>query len=74
MDSHGHPIPLPYEGAAVPKRMNKLGSAGSPGTGSILVADPPEQQIRNVERDHEQELEEQKALRELQAKGGNPFD
>ena len=73
VDDHGHPIPLPYEGAAIPKRMNKLGSAGAPGTGSILVADPPEQQIGNVERDHENEVAEQKALRELQAKGGNPF-
>ncbi|NED70243.1 cytochrome b, partial [Streptomyces sp. SID10244] len=36
VDDHGHPIPLPYEGAALPKRMNKLGSAGAPGTGSIL--------------------------------------
>ncbi|MBM9466938.1 cytochrome bc1 complex cytochrome b subunit [Nakamurella leprariae] len=28
VDSHGHPIPLEYQGAAVPKRMNQLGSAG----------------------------------------------
>ena len=50
VDSHGHPIPLPYEGAALPKRMNKLGSSGAPGTGSILTADPPEQQQHNAER------------------------
>ena len=40
VDEHGHPIPLEYQGAAVPKRMNKLGSAGAPGTGSFLSADP----------------------------------
>ena len=74
VDDHGHAIPLPYEGAAVPKRMNKLGSSGAPGTGSIMVADPPEQQKRNVEFEHEQEREEIDALRELQAKGGNPLD
>ena len=32
VDDHGHPIPLEYQGAALPKRMNKLGSAGAPGT------------------------------------------
>ena len=47
---------------------------GAPGTGSILTADPPEQQKRNVEFEHEQEREEIDALRELQAKGGNPLD
>jgi quinol---cytochrome-c reductase cytochrome b subunit len=40
VDEHGHPIPLEYQGAAVPKRLNKLGSAGKPGTGSLLYADP----------------------------------
>jgi ubiquinol-cytochrome c reductase cytochrome b subunit len=34
------PTPLEYAGAPVPKRMNKLGSAGAPGTGSLLTADP----------------------------------
>ncbi len=76
VDDHGHPIPLPpYEGAALPKRMNKLGSAGAPpGTGSILTADPPEEQLGHVKAEHELEAAERKALRELQAKGGNPFD
>ncbi|MFT4127764.1 MAG: cytochrome bc complex cytochrome b subunit, partial [Gordonia sp. (in: high G+C Gram-positive bacteria)] len=74
VDSHGHAIPLPYEGAAIPKRMNKLGSAGSPGTGSILLADPPEEQNRNAHQDHEIHVGEANALRELQAKGGNPLE
>ena len=38
VDEHGHPIPLEYQGAAVPKRMNKLGSAGAPGSGGLLTA------------------------------------
>ena len=31
VDDHGHPIPLEYQGAPVPKRMNQLGSAGAGG-------------------------------------------
>jgi ubiquinol-cytochrome c reductase cytochrome b subunit len=34
------PLPLEYQGAPVPGRMNKLGSGGSPGSGSFLRADP----------------------------------
>ncbi len=40
LDSHGHPLPLTYQGAPVPKRMNQLGSAGSPVQGSLLTPDP----------------------------------
>jgi ubiquinol-cytochrome c reductase cytochrome b subunit len=43
VDSHGHPIPLEYQGAPVPRRMNQLGSAGEPLAGSLLRPDPPEQ-------------------------------
>ncbi|WP_028922784.1 cytochrome b [Pseudonocardia acaciae] len=43
VDSHGHAIPLEYQGAPVPKRMNQLGSAGHPVPGSLLRPDPPEQ-------------------------------
>jgi len=39
-DGHGHPIPLEYQGAPVPKKMNKLGSAGRPVRGSLLRPDP----------------------------------
>ena len=46
VDDHGHPLPLEYQGAAVPKRMNKLGSAGAPGTGSFLCADPADRARR----------------------------
>ncbi len=49
VDEHGHPIPLEYQGARVPKRMNQLGSAGSPVPGSLFRPDPPEQ-TRALER------------------------
>lgn len=34
------PVPLGYQGAPVPKRMNKLGSGGAPALGSLLSPDP----------------------------------
>ncbi len=43
VDEHGHPIPLEYQGAPVPKRMNQLGMGGAPVPGSLLKPDPPEQ-------------------------------
>lgn len=43
VDSHGHAIPLEYQGAAVPKRMNQLGSAGAPVQGSLLRPDPADE-------------------------------
>jgi ubiquinol-cytochrome c reductase cytochrome b subunit len=45
VDPHGHPVPLAYQGAPVPKRMNKLGSAGHPVPGSMLRPDPPEEHV-----------------------------
>lgn len=74
VDEHGHPIPLPYEGAALPKRMNKLGFAGQTGSGSPLIADSPEQQEINVKVAHDQHVAQKTALLELQAKGGDPLD
>ncbi len=43
MDSHGHPIPLEYQGASVPRKMNQLGAAGAPVPGSLFRPDPREQ-------------------------------
>ena len=40
VDAHGHPIPLAYQGAPVPKRMNQLGLGGAPVAGSLLKPDP----------------------------------
>jgi ubiquinol-cytochrome c reductase cytochrome b subunit len=42
-------VPLLYQGAPVPKRVNKLGLGGLPGAGSLLVADPPGEQDALVE-------------------------
>ncbi|MGH3432028.1 MAG: cytochrome b, partial [Thermocrispum sp.] len=36
----GHPLPLEYQGAPVPKKMNELGYAGKPVAGSLLTPDP----------------------------------
>jgi ubiquinol-cytochrome c reductase cytochrome b subunit len=54
VDAHGHPIPLEYQGAPVPKRMNQLGSAGAPVAGSLLTPDPVEE-TRALERAKAQE-------------------
>jgi quinol---cytochrome-c reductase cytochrome b subunit len=39
----GHPVPLEYQGAPIPKKLNKLGLAGRPLPGSLLRPDPPEE-------------------------------
>jgi ubiquinol-cytochrome c reductase cytochrome b subunit len=62
VDDHGHPIPLEYQGAPVPKKMNKLGSAGEPVAGSLLRPDPAEEtaalaQARAAQHGHGAELE-----------------
>ncbi|MEU6643858.1 cytochrome bc complex cytochrome b subunit [Saccharomonospora sp. NPDC046836] len=43
VDDHGHPLPLEYQGAPVPKKMNKLGSAGHPVPGGWLGPDPADE-------------------------------
>jgi ubiquinol-cytochrome c reductase cytochrome b subunit len=62
VDDHGHPIALEYQGAPVPKKMNKLGSAGEPVAGSLLRPDPPEEtaalaKARAAQHGHSAELE-----------------
>jgi ubiquinol-cytochrome c reductase cytochrome b subunit len=71
VDDHGHPIPLEYQGTALPKRMNKLGSAGSPGTGSFLFADPASEDAALTEAAHASEQRALTALRERQSGNGN---
>ena len=71
VDEHGHPIPLEYQGAAIPKRMNKLGSAGAPGTGSFLTADPVSEHEAITEAAHAAERKSLTALREHQDRNGN---
>jgi ubiquinol-cytochrome c reductase cytochrome b subunit len=71
VDEHGHPIELEYQGAPVPKRMNKLGLAGAPGTGSLLRADPPAEQQELSEAAHASEQRAITAVRERQETNGN---
>jgi quinol---cytochrome-c reductase cytochrome b subunit len=66
VDAHGHPLPLGYGGAALPKRMNKLGSGGSPGTGSLLFADPGSEDAALREAAHLSEQRSLTALRDYQ--------
>ena len=74
VDDHGHPIPLEYQGAAVPKRMNKLGSAGAPGIGSLLSADPIEENEALTEAAHAAERQALTALKEHQGRDGSNGD
>ena len=71
VDEHGHPIPLEYQGAPVPKRMNKLGSAGAPGSGSLLFADPVDEHDALTEAQHAGERKALTALAEHQAHNGS---
>ncbi len=66
VDEHGHPIPLEYQGAALPKRMNKLGSSGAPGSGSFLYGDPPAENEALTTAAHAAEHRALTALKEHQ--------
>ncbi|WP_167473788.1 cytochrome bc1 complex cytochrome b subunit [Nocardia arthritidis] len=66
VDEHGHPIPLAYQGAPVPKKMNKLGSAGKPGLGSFLRADPRQESEKHFEIEHAEERKQLAVLLEYQ--------
>src|ERR1700744_4674518 len=66
VDDHGHPIPLAYQGAPVPNKMNQLGSGGTPGSGSLLFADPPAEDAALREATHAAEQRALTALREHQ--------
>jgi len=68
-DAHGHPVPLDYQGATVPKKMNKLGSAGKPAPGSLFIPDPPEQADAMREAEHAADREETRALSGLPEAG-----
>ncbi|MGV9668287.1 cytochrome bc1 complex cytochrome b subunit [Nocardia niigatensis] len=74
VDSHGHPVPLEYQGAPVPKKMVKLGSAGKPGTGSFLRADPASEQAENVAIAHEEEHKMLEVLAEAQNAAAGKHD
>ncbi|MGQ4615818.1 cytochrome bc1 complex cytochrome b subunit [Nocardia sp. R7R-8] len=74
VDEHGHPIPLAYQGAPVPKKMNRLGFAGSPGLGSFLRPDPSAEAERIAAHEHEQEQELLAAMRERQNRTGREHE
>ena len=66
VDDHGHPLPLQYQGAALPKRMNKLGSGGTTNTGSFLFADPAGESDALTRAAHASEHKALTALKEYQ--------
>ncbi|WP_227997997.1 cytochrome bc1 complex cytochrome b subunit [Nocardia australiensis] len=66
VDEHGHPIPLEYQGAPVPRKMSKLGAAGKPGTGSFFRADPRQESERNLATEHDEEHKQLAVLRQVQ--------
>jgi ubiquinol-cytochrome c reductase cytochrome b subunit len=45
-------LPLEYQGAPVPTKMNKLGLGGSPGSGSFLFGDPVSEDAALGEASH----------------------
>ncbi len=68
VDGHGHPIPLEYQGAPVPRKMNKLGLAGKPGLGSFLRADPASEAEEVTAYEHEQHHKQLEILADHQNK------
>jgi ubiquinol-cytochrome c reductase cytochrome b subunit len=60
------PLPLKYQGAPVPKLMNRLGSGGAPPTGSPLTADPPAEREALAAAAHASTQRALTALRERQ--------
>ncbi len=64
VDEHGHPVPLPYAGAPVPKQMNQLGFSGHPGRG-VLTPDPEDMARKAAEIEHENHQEEYEMLQAL---------
>jgi ubiquinol-cytochrome c reductase cytochrome b subunit len=69
-DADGHAVPLAYQGAPVPKRMNQLGMAGTAVSGSLLRPDPEDEAAALAEaREHEREAEGLRKAERLQLTG-----
>ncbi|MCX7537450.1 cytochrome bc complex cytochrome b subunit [Corynebacterium sp. P5875] len=66
VDEHGHPIPLEYAGAKVPKQMNELGYGRQPGRGGFFKADPEELAAKAREIEEANHHEETEMFRRLQ--------
>ncbi|RNE49509.1 cytochrome b [Corynebacterium alimapuense] len=67
VDEHGHPIPLEYAGAIVPKQLNELGFAEIEARGSFLKPDPEDVTDKLDAIHHENALEEKAMYEALQA-------
>ncbi|CAB0611178.1 cytochrome b [Corynebacterium diphtheriae] len=65
-DEHGHPVPLPYAGAPVPKQLNDLGFGGEPGRGGYFTPDNDSLAAKYAEIEHENHLEEMAMYKNLQ--------
>ncbi|GAB3692429.1 cytochrome b [Corynebacterium nasicanis] len=65
VDAHGHPVPLAYAGAAVPKRLNQLGFADRISRGSLVKADEQRFADAAVENAHANHREEVAMLESL---------
>lgn len=66
VDDHGHPIPLPYAGAAVPKQMNELGFAEVEARGGFFGPDPEHISAKAKQIAHDNHAEEIATLAALQ--------
>jgi len=66
VDEHGHPRPLAYAGAPVPKRMNQLGFADVQAHGGAFSPDPDHIAERLDAIHHDNEREEKAMLENLQ--------
>ena len=66
VDEHGHPVPLEYAGAQVPKQLNQLGFADSE-TQGIFAPDDPALMSRVHEIHEENHREEADMYRNLNA-------
>lgn len=66
VDEHGHPIPLEYQGAPVPKQLNQLGFSGRPGRGSFLKPDSADIAEKAAQIEHENHKEEVEMYENLQ--------
>ncbi|RSZ62708.1 cytochrome bc complex cytochrome b subunit [Corynebacterium hylobatis] len=66
VDEAGHPVPLAYAGAPVPKRMNQLGYADRVARGSMIKPDDKRFTDSAVETAHANEREEKAMLENLQ--------
>ncbi|WP_181997973.1 cytochrome b [Corynebacterium diphtheriae] len=66
VDEHGHPVPLSYAGAPVPKQLNDLGFGGEPGRGGYFTPDNDSLAAKYAEIEHENHLEEMTMYKNLQ--------